>query len=159
MNQMGYLTVTSFARRLNLCISTVRYWCAGGLIRCTATKGGHYRIDPAELARVADLTAKSPGKTPRRMRPVAFVYFVRAGANGPIKIGFAEDVVARMRTIQAHNHEPIELLATTPGGARLEALMHQRFAADRIHHEWFRPSPELLAHISELELEQTGGNR
>jgi hypothetical protein len=72
------------------------------------------------------------------------VYFVQA-ADGPVKIGISKNPPARMVKMQADNHSPLTLLAVTPGGVAEEQAFHLRFAASRLHGEWFSPAPELLA--------------
>ena len=51
------------------------------------------------------------------------------------------------RTALRSEADRLILLATRPGGAKLERKLHRRFAAARSHGEWFRPTRELLAYI------------
>lgn len=78
------------------------------------------------------------------------VYFVRAGVNGRIKIGTTSSIARRIEGLNSHNPEPVELLATVRGDRRLEQALHEKFAAYRLHHEWFEPAPELLTYIENL---------
>lgn len=77
------------------------------------------------------------------------VYFIRAG-EGPIKIGVAADVDARVRHLQTAQAEPLVVLAVTGGGQKQEFAYHQRFAGYRLHGEWFSPHPEILAEVNSL---------
>lgn len=73
------------------------------------------------------------------------IYFIQAGADGPVKIGIASNVTKRFSQLQSSHHEPLALLATLSGGAALERELHRRFAAGCIRGEWFRrDTPGLL---------------
>ena len=74
------------------------------------------------------------------------VYFVRAGSDGPIKIGQTDNAVTdRLRTLQTGNHNELQLMACS----RLlsERRLHQIFAHLRIRGEWFKAEPELLSAV------------
>jgi hypothetical protein len=87
----------------------------------------------------------SPGRADDRT-----VYFIQAVQGGPIKIGVAEDVDARLSALQTGSPLPLRVLAILPSSGRYgEAQLHQRFAATRLHGEWFEATPELLAFIAE----------
>lgn len=74
------------------------------------------------------------------------VYFVEGA--GLVKIGFATFPVERFMGMLTSCPIPLSLLASMPGGPRVEAELHRRFAADRMHGEWFRRSPDLDAVIA-----------
>lgn len=80
----------------------------------------------------------SPGYT-KQIR----VYFIREPLSGAIKVGIALDVLARFTALQASHPYPLQLIGVCPGGAGLEAAIHELFATDRLLGEWFRPTPEL----------------
>jgi len=72
-----------------------------------------------------------------------FVYFVRAGNRGAIKIGVASNVERRLETLQTGNAFKLHVLATIPCDNRghaltLEARFHKFFARQRIRGEWFQ---------------------
>lgn len=79
-----------------------------------------------------------------------YVYFVQAGTVGPIKIGTSVNVKDRMASIQVHCPEPLRLLGVTRGGLVLEQAFHRRFAAHRLHHEWFEPCPPIFKLLNQL---------
>lgn len=95
------------------------------------------------------------GYTPPPREPVAvppelpdsWVYFIQAGNDGPIKIGYSKDPYTRFYNIQMGS--PIEhtYLGNIPGDRTVEHALHHRFDAHRIRGEWFRPAPELLEYI------------
>lgn len=78
------------------------------------------------------------------------VYYLRKGDR--IKIGYTDDLRTRMMVLR-----PDELLAVEPGSFQLETQRHHQFKSDNIvekgHREWFRPSPDLTAHIASVAAE------
>ena len=87
------------------------------------------------------------------------VYFIQAEC-GPIKIGISVTPAARLHLMQAASPSRLTLLATVPGGKPVERRYHQRFAAFRLHGEWFEPAPAIVTHIRRLNLfERVPGTR
>lgn len=74
-----------------------------------------------------------------------YVYFVEAGEGGPIKIGVAIDVAARVKDLQSANPTPLRLIVSIPGGYEEEGRLHRRFADERLNSEWFRGDGEVRA--------------
>lgn len=74
-------------------------------------------------------------------------YIIRAGSDGPVKIGRADDVAARLASLQTGN--PAELVVVrivdTPFDA--EPLFHERFKERRLRGEWFEFDAEMLTFI------------
>lgn len=108
------------------------------------------RFDESEVRR---WWRNSP--TARRMRKfrqarnvASFVYFIQA-SSGPIKIGVAVDVAARLAELQIGSHESLNLLGVVTGDAAREGELHGMFSSLRIRGEWFRPADELLEFIRE----------
>jgi hypothetical protein len=76
------------------------------------------------------------------------IYFVQAISGGPIKIGFSDNVSARVRQLEAHYGQPLAILATMPGDREDEREIHGRFATARMGRtEQFRPVAEIMAFI------------
>jgi hypothetical protein len=44
----------------------------------------------------------------------------------------------------------LSILALTTGARDVERSYHERFAAHRLHGEWFAPHPDILAEIDRL---------
>lgn len=86
-----------------------------------------------------------------------WVYFIRAGLAGPIKIGRSHRPHARLDDLQASSAEQLELLLAIDGGAALERELHERFAAHRLRGEWFAPAPALLHYIRD-RMKPTGNS-
>lgn len=83
-------------------------------------------------------------------KPTSWVYFIRAGEDGPIKIGFTGgSPYVRMRDLQTGNHERLRLLGAVPGTSKDENAFHRRFGDLRGEGEWFRPEPRLIQFIED----------
>lgn len=81
------------------------------------------------------------------------IYFVQAGKDGAIKIGYAKSIIAvreRIKVTQTYNPAKLKLLKITPGGRQRENEMHNTFKSCRIRGEWFHPNNKLLEHIKQL---------
>jgi hypothetical protein len=82
-----------------------------------------------------------------------FVYFIQAGApDRPIKIGFTQRILYRMRQIQTDAADQLVVLLTVSGDHEDEAVLHERFAHLNVRREWFRPGLELLTYIHDETL-------
>lgn len=77
-----------------------------------------------------------------------FVYFITY-ENGPIKIGKANNIKARMATLQTSHPYKLEVLGLLIGDPRLEKALHTKFSHLRMNGEWFRKETELLDWIAE----------
>lgn len=67
-----------------------------------------------------------------------FVYFIEAGKSGPIKIGVAFDIEARLRELQVGNSARLNLIVSIPGSHKDENRLHRRFKAECKGGEWFK---------------------
>jgi hypothetical protein len=95
---------------------------------------------------------------------MATVYFIQAGEEGPIKIGWTRsDPRARMALFQTGHYERLRLVGTissSPHGdassiRRLERSLHASFREYHLRGEWFAPGPRLLHHIESWSDETT----
>ena len=76
------------------------------------------------------------------------IYFIQQGTDGPIKIGYTNSSVeSRLANLQTANCEKLHLLATATGEQRDEAMLHARFADERLNGEWFKPSTRLIEYL------------
>lgn len=78
------------------------------------------------------------------------IYFIKASQSGAIKIGTSNDPRGRFATLQTGSPEPLELIGVMPGQMDEERRLHAKFARYRIHGEWFKGAPELIAGIKKL---------
>lgn len=82
----------------------------------------------------------------------ATIYFI-GPESGPIKIGYTVNVTLRLRDLRLANALPLKLWASIHGPTKLEREYHRRFAAHRLHGEWFERHPDILAEIDRLNSE------
>jgi hypothetical protein len=78
------------------------------------------------------------------------VYFIQAGKDGPIKIGWTNDLANRLSTFQVANYRTLHVRAVMLGKAAIERPTQRLFRNDRIRGEWFKPSDGLLEYVSDL---------
>ena len=81
-----------------------------------------------------------------------YIYFIKAGIDGPIKIGHSKcnNVKERLIACQIGNHLTLKLLCTMDGTRKDEKRLHAQFAKYNIRGEWFYPNDELLKLINSL---------
>jgi hypothetical protein len=76
------------------------------------------------------------------------VYFVQPIDGGPVKVGYSDDVAARVRQLEFRYGRPFVLLGTLPGGREEEKSIHDQFSHLRIGRtEQFRPASDLMEFI------------
>lgn len=83
------------------------------------------------------------------------IYFIQGEAGGPIKIGFATDVAARIRGLQTGHHQKLVCLVHVSGTMDDERLLHRDFAAHRTQGEWFDDCAEIRALIDSVRTDVT----
>ncbi len=71
------------------------------------------------------------------------VYFMQGEKGGPIKIGRSQNAKQRLDKLQIGSNIRLRLVRWLPFVPGVEASLHKRFAAERLHGEWFRPSGRL----------------
>jgi len=78
------------------------------------------------------------------------IYFIQAGKNGPIKIGYTEtNVHERLKQLQTACPYELKLLWCIEGSQQEESNIHDRFGYEKVRGEWFHPSRLLLNFIEE----------
>lgn len=80
------------------------------------------------------------------------VYFIRAGGNGPVKIGSLDggDIYKRLSALQCGNHKPLYLRSFIVGNSFTERQLHSRFHHLHIRGEWFRVADDLKEFLDTL---------
>ena len=76
-----------------------------------------------------------------------YIYFIQADNVELVKIGYAENVKARLRIIQTISPVRLKLLLVLNGDRATEKHLHRYFGKYRAHGEWFLPSKELMDFI------------
>jgi hypothetical protein len=79
----------------------------------------------------------------------ATVYYVQR-SDGLVKIGYTGRLLQYRLSALRREHGPLEVLATHKGGRDAERAQHAHFHHLRVVGEWFRPEPELLAHVQRI---------
>lgn len=79
-----------------------------------------------------------------------YVYFMQAENGGPIKIGRAKDPERRLRGMQVGSPVRLVLRRKIWTHPSTETWLHHRFASDRLHGEWYRPT-ETIATIADAK--------
>jgi hypothetical protein len=70
------------------------------------------------------------------------IYFIAAGSDGPIKIGYAKtSATRRLKELQTGNDRELVLLRTVDGDRATEAAYHKVFESHRLRGEWFSREP------------------
>jgi hypothetical protein len=78
------------------------------------------------------------------------IYFIRGESTGLIKIGIATELERRLRDIQAMSPDTLALVRCINGDVLLERALHESFAVERRHGEWFDSSLRLIAFIDDI---------
>lgn len=86
---------------------------------------------------------------PIRRPAIATIYFIGSEA-GPIKIGVTENLKFRLQALRLSSPVALTVLASKSAHRNAERQYHKRFAAHRLHGEWFAPHPDILAEIERL---------
>lgn len=105
----------------------------------------------AALDYFAILPSKQQDYIPVTRAP-GFVYLMRHGRAGTVKIGYSKNPKEREETLQAEDPD-LNLLASWPGTTDDERALHTRFADLRTRGEWFRLSPNDVGGL----IEEFGG--
>lgn len=77
------------------------------------------------------------------------IYFIRNESAGLIKIGFSRSPRTRRSNLQSAAGVKLEIIGVMRGARKAEAVLHERFAEDRVRGEWFRASEALERFIAE----------
>jgi hypothetical protein len=75
------------------------------------------------------------------------IYFIQAGDDGLIKIGYTADVDQSIQTWQEGSPIPLNPLATIEGGLEAEVYLHSKFSRLKQHGKWFKVSKEIFDFI------------
>lgn len=80
-------------------------------------------------------------------QPSLYTYFIQVEDPnqhaGPIKIGCARDVRARLSQLQTSSPYDLWLIGYVPGGEKLERELHKKYAHLHLRGEWFRATEDL----------------
>ncbi len=87
----------------------------------------------------------------------SYVYFLQSGLDKRIKIGKANNVEQRVKSINGMNPHEVVLLASIEcqsgrKARQLEMRLHERFREYQTNGEWFEPTADLLAFIDGITI-------
>lgn len=86
-------------------------------------------------------------------RRIGWVYIIRAGEDGPIKIGWSRTPARRLIDLQGAHSETLWIMGLIPGSMEYEKELHKRFAKMRLRGEWFR-ADRTLPHLLQLLMDE-----
>jgi len=81
---------------------------------------------------------------------MTYIYFIRAGSSGPIKIGQSEDPRERLMQLQTAHYETLTLIGFIKHDDNAEHRVHEIAIESRIRGEWFAPTSALVSLIENL---------
>jgi hypothetical protein len=74
-----------------------------------------------------------------------YLYFLQGHSTRAVKIGFSNDPPRRLMEVQRYSAECLRLVAARCALSCEEQDAHFVFRRSHLHHEWFRPTKEVLA--------------
>lgn len=77
------------------------------------------------------------------------IYFIKQIEDSIVKIGFTNNIKHRLATIQTNNPRKLEIILLLDGDHEYELFLHNKFAEDRSHNEWFFMSDNIKKFINE----------
>jgi hypothetical protein len=80
------------------------------------------------------------------------IYFIQDGDDGPIKIGYSDDVARRVRDLSTSTHNKLQILLVISGEREQEDQLHERFGFAHKRGDWFWPVKDLLSFIDGYKL-------
>ena len=84
------------------------------------------------------------------------IYFIQAGEDGPIKIGFTNGPIKnRLAGLQTGSIHKLKVLFVYKGDTVTEKQLHYFHRYHRLRGEWFNNVPEIHAEIASLKIKQT----
>lgn len=82
------------------------------------------------------------------MSKEGWIYFIACTETERVKIGFtAGDPHKRLKALQTGAPAPLVMMEYRPGTQEEERQLHERFAATRLHGEWFEKSQEIFEYL------------
>lgn len=103
--------------------------------------------DPAVVKYVAELRKRKGIGRFEVVPPSTPGVYAVTGWPGWIKIGRANNIASRVRSLQTGHHSRVRLIGVLSRDPMEEHAIHAKWAHLRERGEWFRETPELLAFI------------
>lgn len=125
-------------------------WSKGALYEAFGRTGSPLGRRPKDFA---GAERELPPAKVKPARPKSgFVYFMRIGGRGPVKIGYAASIKKRFSSHKVSSPTDPVLLAAMPGTMKTERQLHERFCELRLpkRREWFKLQGDLKTFIGAL---------
>lgn len=150
--ERGTVRVDRFAESIGVKIGTMRRWIHEGMPGVVRDERGQAVAVDLSVARPWVESKRASGRSWAFDRKTC-VYFAACRDTGEIKIGFTQDVTARVREFEKESKggRHVEVLALLPGDKQTELALHATYAHLRTSDgEWFRPGEDLMAFVGAL---------
>lgn len=72
------------------------------------------------------------------------IYFIQAGSDGPVKIGYTASPANRAAALQTNHYSELTVLREIPGNKNTERWLHAHFKMLKVRGEWFKYDPTML---------------
>lgn len=149
--ERGTVRVDRFAESVGVKEGTMRRWIHEGMPG-VVREGSRAVAVELDIARPWVEAKRASGRCWAFDRKTC-VYFAQCRETGEVKIGFTQDVTARVREFekQSKGGRHVEVLALLPGDKQTELALHATYAHLRTADgEWFRPGADLMAFVGAL---------
>ena len=111
----------------------------GNMIRFKDNDDTQYSVRALRLVWIEVIEIKTLSS-----KDVRWTYVIYCAQSGNVKIGVTDDIDERFKTLQSMSPTPLEIkYKYISYGNEIETYFHKRFAAERLHGEWFKFSPEM----------------
>jgi hypothetical protein len=114
------------------------------------------RVGISEASLIAGIPKRTPdGPSRAKLSALpswegARVYFIGT-ADRRVKIGWSYNPQARLQSLQVASPLQLRLLRTIRGGPRQEQMLHEFYADERLHGEWFTASDRMVRFIARIK--------
>lgn len=139
--KIAHYGTAQLALHLKLCLMMVED------SRRPATKARYMAAAEAATMLLAERSVGHPLPVPQSFVRSGVVYFIQSGSH--LKIGFTTKLGVRLNDLAIASPAPLRVLHQEPGTIADEHAYHKRFAALRVHREWFRNEGDLATFLSE----------
>jgi hypothetical protein len=141
---MPELAATPLGRieELAVRLELMKQVAAGHQLAMADLRHGIYLADQGKSGRRGGPRAADPA------RPT--VYFLRYGEEGPIKIGYSQNLGLRLSSYRTHTHLTVNVLHRMDGTKKDEKRIQAYFSDLHLKGEWFEAAPRLLDFIDQL---------
>lgn len=77
-----------------------------------------------------------------------YIYFIRQGDHGPVKIGYSTKPLDRLHALQISFPTDLHMIALFKAPQSFEGALHNALRPEHLRGEWYRASDRLLAYAA-----------